>query len=90
MRQKHMLKKKGYDRIGVEIGDLVYHDLSNRYGTVIDVDTSPNHTGGANVLIEWVNGNRTWNFADNALLWRTNADKEKKKVFERSREDVVR
>lgn len=61
--------------MSVEIGDLVYHEHTKKYGIVINIDTRPFYDNGSNTCIQWLDGNNSWHFADNALMWKLDADK---------------
>lgn len=53
----------------IEIGDLVYCNITDTYGIVHWVSMT-----GADTRIEWNDGDISYNFYDNVLIWKKLAD----------------
>ena len=69
MRQKRLQSRTGCDRMEMEIGDLVYHNIADTYGIILEVSMT-----GADTRIEWSDGDISYNFYDNVLIWKKLAD----------------
>lgn len=70
MKQKRLQSKKGYDRMEMQVGDLVYRQTTDTYGMIIELSMT-----GADSTIQWFDGDLSYNFYDNVLLWKKLADK---------------
>ena len=69
MKQKRLQSKTGYDRMEMQVGDLVYHQITDTYGMIIELSMT-----GADSRIQWFDGDLSYNFYDNVLLWKKLAD----------------
>ena len=53
----------------MQVGDLVYHQITDTYGMIIELSMT-----GADSRIQWFDGDLSYNFYDNVLLWKKLAD----------------
>ena len=64
-------------RAKVQVGDLVYHEITDKHGIVVELKNSSRYSVVADVQIEWFDTKRSWNFYDNVLVWKWAAEKRK-------------